>query len=909
MPDLLHRVAELLWARHAGRLDRIAVVMPSRRAGLYLQKYLAAIAGRSFWAPELLDAGTLMERLSGRRQAGTIELLFMLYEVYRERSGDRAAPLAEFMQWAPVTLRDMSEVDAHVLDLDDLYRDLRNYHEIEEWSFRLGEPSPSQARLLQQWKHTGDLHRGLLELMAQRGVGTSGSLARSVAEQAANGKLDLPWESVWFVGANAMEPALLAVAEHLQRAGKAEFAWDTDLFHLDDRTQEAGEFLRRSMARLGPGLVPPVDLIRTRPRSFRTVAVAGSMAQVRFAAAELGTMEVEARAGTTVVLADESLLMPLLEALPGDIGPLNITMGTPLRALPVHGLLEALIGLHLRSTAGGALLRDLEQLFAHPFLHQGEATVSLISTLYALERERPGLADVEAAMSAVGLVDHGTLLRALVPMTAPKADGMPTRVTALIAHARELHPDDPLVQEQLFRSARLQQQLHHGLDLAGAGAIELEGYAAVRDRALRDERIPFQGEPLSGMQVMGMLETRAIGFERVMILGANDGHLPPAAVGQSWIPFEVRRAKGLPLAGHGAMVSAYHFQRLAQYTDALTLVYDTGDEAGDPSRFIAQWQREVVGVTATTGTHLSVAADQLVHPTPLVRMVRSERANDKLRALLAHGLSPSALGTWLNCPLDFHFKYLLGIEVVEGPDGKLGADVLGSAVHVVMEDLYRPWLGKPPDGAALATGTDLHRALHDRLLLRFPAATLAEGHFKLRIEMAAFALQRHLAAEAERLARVPTMLVDLEQRVSAELAPGVRISGRCDRVELRQGVHHILDLKTGGAEARDLELEAIDPGLVDARHRYALQLLVYAWCYLEQHPTVPEVRAGIIPLQRGSQAEGLFLRLGDEDAVTRAMLPQVRAMLLALVERMTDPDVPVEHRPESRFCACCVPTA
>lgn len=907
MSGMLEQLAEAIWARHAGQLDRVAVVLPGRRAGLHLQKYLAAIAGRPFWAPDMIDAGGLMERLSGCRQGDTTELLFLLHEVHREQSGAHADPLATFMQWAPVALRDMSEVDAHLLDLDDLYRDLRDYHEIEEWSLRLGDQSPAQQRLVQQWRHTGPLHRALLERMESRGVGTSGSLARMVAAKAIAGTLEVPWDMVWFAGANAMEPALLVVARHLQKEGRAEFAWDTDRFYLDDRTQEAGEFLRRSMAALGPGVVPPADAIRTRERLFSTVAVNGRVAQARHAAAMLHALSPAERAATTVVLADESLLMPLLEALPQDMGPLNVTMGVPLTALPVHGLVEALVRLHDHATGPGLLLDDVERLLVHPFLHQGPATMAAIGALYVPGQARPEYHQVDAALRDAGLVELPDLRNAIAPMPVPDAAALAPRVEALIAHASALRPGDRLVQEQLFRMARAQQHLHQGLERAGAVDTDLQSYIAIRDRVLRSERIPFTGEPLQGLQIMGMLETRAIAMDRVLVLGTNEGHLPPEAALQSWIPFAIRHAKGLPLPGHAAMISAYHFQRLAQHASEITLVYDAGDEASDPSRFIAQWQREVVGLTATRGRHASVGAGFPMHPRPVVQVPKTAATLERIGAMLEKGLSPSALGTWRNCPLDFHFRYVLGIEPLESPDGKLGSDVLGTAVHAVMEELYRPWLGRPIEAVALNGGVDLRQAVHDRLLRDHPASVLGEGHFKLRIEMAAQALERHLRAEQERLLREPTVPLYLEHEVGAALAPSVRFRGRCDRVESRAGVHHILDLKTGGTDARALVLPDLDPASLGPEQRHALQLLIYAWCYLEQHPEVEGVRAGIIPLQRSSQADGLFLRIGGEDIMVRAMMPGVAALLKALVDELRDPELPFTHRAESRYCPCCVP--
>jgi len=361
----------------------------------------------------------------------------------------------------------------------------------------------------------------------------------------------------------------------------------------------------------------------------------------------------------------------------------------------------------------------------------------------------------------------------------------------------------------------------------------------------------------------------------------------------------------MPMPGHGAMISAYHFQRLVQYASEVTMIYDAGEEAPDPSRFIAQWQREVVDRTATRGHRSSVGAAFQPRPRPVVQITKDAAIRERIAAMLTKGLSPSALGAWRTCPLDLYFRYILGVEPLEDHDGKLGSDVLGTAVHGVMEALYQPWLGRTITAQALNGGVDLRQAIHDRLLGDFPASVLAEGHFKLRIAMAAQALDRYLQVEQERLLHEPTVPLFLEHEVGAALGPNVRFRGRCDRVETRAGVHHILDLKTGTTDARGLHLPDLDPGTLGPDQRHALQLLVYAWCYLEQYPGVDGVRAGIIPLQRSSQADGLFLRIGGSDIITRSMLPDMADLLQALVDELTDPAIPFAHRPESSFCRCC----
>ncbi len=856
----------------------------------------------------MLDMGSFMEQISGLRQGQTMEMLFLLYEAHKAVDGERAAPIAEFMQWSPITLRDFSEVDAHLLDLEQLYRDLRSYEEIESWSLRLGELSKGQQRLINQWRNTGLLHQEMVRRMNAAGIGTSGSIARHASDLARTSKLKLPWRMVWFAGLNALDPASTAVMKLLRTEGKARFAWDADVFYLDDHDQEAGIYLRRSIDALGPGDIPPVDLIHTLPRRFRSIAVPSKVAQAKYAAQYLKELPLEERTSTAVILADEDLLMPLLESLSPDIGPINITMGMPLASLPVHGLTEAFIQLHTKATATGHELDALERLLLHPFLHQGAATSQTIAELRTLQLTRPDMDVILQIASEQGLYAPLELGQAITPLETRTAIEFPERFNALLAYAKQIRSNDQLVQEQLFRMAKLQRRLHLALARASASDIDLKSYAELRKRLVREEQLAFFGEPLQGMQIMGFLEARAIDHTHVLLLGANDGTLPRNTPQQSWIPFEVRRAYKLQLARDSESITAYHFHRLAQHATDLRSVYDTDEKrAGGPSRYIAQWKHELDRTSGTVFEHESISAPFPARRSLPISVAKDDLVLGRIGEILKKGLSPSALGTWLTCPLDFYYKYVLKIRTAEEVDEKLGSDVLGDAVHGVLEDLFTPFKDIELNAVELreiATGAE--QALYTKLSKKFPDSTLDQGYFKLRIAMAGQAMSKYIHAEADRVTHQPSTVLDLEVEVQAALPDGTVLKGRCDRIELREGIHHILDLKTGSVQANDLVLRTLERDALNADRRFALQLMIYAWCYMMQNPLVPLVRTGIIPLQRASQSDGLFLKVMNTEDITRDMLPKIGSLLGSLVNELRDPTIPFTHDANALYCECCV---
>jgi hypothetical protein len=610
-----------------------------------------------------------------------------------------------------------------------------------------------------------------------------------------------------------------------------------------------------------------------------------------------------------VVLADEDLLLPLLEQLPADIGPLNVTMGLPLRALPVNGSTEAYIRLLESATNDERWgLHELEALLSHPFVNEGSVTTAVIADLRNAQQVRVERTRVLEALTKAGS-RHTNAIAACLRTPLPDLSDLGSLFQSLFAWAKECVPHDRSIQEQLFQMARLQQRVDRTLERLDAQGLDLRTYASIRERLLREERIAFLGEPLQGLQLMGMLETRALDHERIIMVSVNEGVLPQAAAQQSWIPYDLRKHHHLPLPADGEAITAYHFNRCMHGASHVELVHvaGVGAEPGEPSRFIAQWAHEVVGHSNTRMERISVAPltrARSIHP---IAVVKDAAVMARLRTLCERGLSPSALGTWLRCPLDFYFRHVLGIRENEAAGGTLGSDVLGNAVHHVLQDLFSPHIGQviAPEAVA-AMIPQVQHTLTDRLARDFARTTLDHGHFRLRREMATKALETYLEAERVRCANSSTRLVAVELEVNAPLPNGVLLKGRCDRIDVRDGRVTVLDVKTGSVRENDLRLPDLERDTINADRRYALQLLIYLWAYLRQHPEVSQASAGVIPLQRATQASGELLTIANEDSIGRDRLPAIEALLAQLVDEMLDPTVPFTHDPESTYCSCCV---
>lgn len=914
MVPFLRSLAEALLKEHGNALREVAVVLPSQRAGLYLSRHLAELNGGALWSPELFTFPTFMERLAGWRTADQVGTLITLHGVLRALKGGAAEPLAEFLQWAPATLRDMSEVDAHLVDRDRFYRDLRTLDEVEAWSLRLGDPSPGQQRLLSYWALKRDLHAGLDAALAGRGSGTAGAIERRAFEVLRNTP-SLEWKRVWIAGANALTKAQSAVVNELRDRGLARFAWDADRYYLDDDVQEAGRHLRDHIAQWGGGTITASNDLIDRERRIVEIGVPNAVAQVHAAAGLIAGLDSEERSRTAVLLAEESLLMPLLRALLQDVGPVNVTMGMPAAALPVAGLFDTFFQLHAsRRIDPGFPVDALGTFLLHPFLRP--ASDPWASDLIVALRDRHHTFIDHASLAERMAEWPGPLREQVLELLEPigVANGrVHARLRTLIALALEAVDGDRFAREQLHRAALVQERMATLLSVH-EGPLDARGYALLQQRVMRSERIGFFGEPLGGLQVMGMLETRAVDHDRLIVLPAMEGALPPSEGDRSFIPFDVRRAFKLPMPHDAEAVAAYTLHRAIQRAMEVVLIHHAGDEAAEPSRYIGQLRAGLDARSRTTWATRTLDVAHLPREAPATGLNRTPAVLDRVRQRLLRGLSPTLLTDHLNCPLDCWYRHVLGLRASEAAGEELGADRIGSAVHSVLHQIYHPFLGRPINASLLLLPTDeIADRLRAQLLRAWPSLAINEGQPMLQIQMAAEALRVYLEKDAERVEKgSPVTLVALEQAVRSELAvdlPGdpltVPIVGTIDRIELRDGRIHILDYKTGDTKGQILKLDELEVPSLTRERRHAIQLMIYGWLWHRSNPGLPSVDARLVALRSPSIFEHSPLRSGDGGAIMPSHLEVIADLIRSLVMSMLDPNQPLAHNEASEHCHFC----
>lgn len=874
MKPFLYQVATLFYQQYGAEIHRLAFVFPNRRAGLFFQKYLSEISEKPLFSPSILTINDLFMQLSGKHPADKIQMLFRLYELYKQRSGSSES-FDEFIYWGEMLLNDFDDIDKYMVDARMLFRNVSDLKSLDDdfnylspeqvqairsfWSsFYPKGDSPNQQHFLELWEILYDLYAGLRTSLVKDGCGYDGMIFREVVEQLEKEPMsDFPFDQVVFVGLNALSVSEERLLLALQKKGVADFYWDYVGPWVTDPDNKASFFLERNL-RLFPSRMqlPATEPVQAEIRVMGVPSAIGQAKQVYpilQALADEQQLTDESALRTAIVLPDEHLLVPVLNAIPEAIQHINVTMGYPLAGTPVAALMEYILTLQKNiryiDRVPVFYFRDVLPILNHQYVMAAapEEVSQLVKDMTAGNRIYVHAADLNR---------HELLSILFTPVqnTEELSDYLIHVLEALNACLRNNRPnpdDEEMISNSTQTTADIEQEfifhyfatVNRMKEVMREAKIEmrLDTYFRLLKRMTDLITIPFEGEPLSGLQVMGVLETRALDFDRLIILSMNEGIFPLKKAANSFIPYNLRRGFGLPTYEHQDSVWAYHFYRLIRRAKQVTLLYDTrttGLQTGEVSRFVHQlryhYQYPLIDELVVYDVASSAVPPISVQKTAEVEKLLSDFLFGGPRAL-----SASAINTYLDCPLKFYFSVLEQIQEEDEITETVERDVFGSILHKVMEDLYAPFKGKLVTAdllkllrkdQPLLTGT-IARAFAE-LFFKSPVVRPLEGENFLTGEMIRKYAEKILEQDA---CFTPFHYIESEKKVRAAIALSdkrvVQLKGFIDRVDSLDRVLRIVDYKTGSGK---LEFESVE-GLFDKeakdRPKAVMQVFLYAWMY------------------------------------------------------------------------------
>lgn len=953
MTPFLHRTAEYILNHFRDRLPEVAVVVPNRRAGLFLQRHLARLIGRTAWAPAVYPIEEFVRVLSGLREADHASCLVELYRVHREFEREKAQLFDEFLRWAPQLLSDFNEIDRHLTDPERLFGFLDEVRALTVWNLDKTPLTDFQKNYLRFYNSLVHLYRGLSGALLARGEGYPGLLFRQAWLRLEKGETELPGDHVVFAGFNALTAAEEKIFDFLVKQGIAHLLWDADSYYADDPEQEAGDSLRRWF-RMWPEWSSywKSDNLVTGKKEIHVIGAPDTAGQVKLAGVLLEELKTRGMLDeqTAVVLPDEGLLLPLLNSLPAGTGDVNITMGLPLVQTPLATLLLSICNMHLRAArlSGDRKnhvfhFRDMVRVMKHPCLSQLVSGLmperesefrELIAEIRSGRKIFLGIRDLLPGEPGLFHIDPGFLAMLFRGWESPvsavsQLQELVNQFTMAIRRepvSPGAEPASPLETEHAYSIARILQRLR--LLVSGSGDVfTLDSLAAFFRQLLASTRLPFYGEPLKGLQIMGMLETRTLDFGRVIILSCNEGLVPSGKQVNSFIPFDVRRDFHLPLLRHHDAVYAYHFYRLIQRAKEVWLMYCTEAGnlgSGDKSRFIRQLGAEL----AIRNPGVIFREEMLI--TPLARgeekraieIPKEAPVMDKLMAKAASGFAPTALNAYRACSLRFYYSEIAGLKEPEAPEDEIDPRMLGSAVHAALKELFQPLAGKSLTREHLNALEPLVDGAVDQGFSKvMQHGGHASGKNRLLVETARIMIRNYIRREAETIEQsygngenltihlLEHFLSGILRLDVAGQSLGIRIKGIVDRIDRVGGITRIIDYKTGEVKNREVRIRQWDDLIINPDVDKAFQLIVYAWLYSLKNPG-QMLNAGIISLKK--QGSGL-ITAGFPAEEKSELSPDIgpdevnktAEILSRILGEVFDPAVPFRQTNDTDRCRRC----
>lgn len=975
MKAFLKIVAKDMLEKYGTDMSDIAVVFPNKRASLFLNNYLAQLAHKPIWTPTYITISDLFRRHSDLKVADPIKSICDLHKTFVKCTGIDET-LDHFYGWGQLLLADFDDVDKNMVDAKQLFANLSDIHELDDVSyltdyqkemirkffsnFSDDHNSELKKRFLQLWCHFYDIYTEFNQRMTEQGLAYEGALYRSVVS---NESIEFRHKKYLFVGFNMMQVVELNLLNRLKKQGKAAFYWDYDQYYMDGNN-EAGHYIRQYLPYYPNELAdyPQQEIYNnmTKNKDITYISAPTENIQARYVNSWLKENgRYKMGRNVAIVLSDESLLQSVIHSLPQEVGSINITIGYPLQQTPFYSLIQQLIQLQgIGHPKQGDTYRLHYVLIAlrHPYTRYiSEKYTELLAKLDEQKRFYPS----REFLSLDGDEGLTLLFRNLEEATASQDEYNRKLITYLLdvlrtigTHAKELN--DPLFHESLYRTYTLLNRLQ---DLIIAGDLQVDIITLERliQQLIQTTSIPFHGEPAEGIQVMGVLETRNLDFDHILVLSCNEGKLPKGVNDSSFIPYSLRKAYGLTTVENKVAIFAYYFHSMLQRAHDITLTYNNATEdgqSGEMSRFMLQMMVE---------SQHSIRRKTLVAGQKPLRPAYSDaQKTDEVMAVLDNikMITPTFLNTYQRCQKQFYYKYVKGLlEPDEIDEDEVDNKIFGNIFHRAAELFYYTFASKDDIATddqgkqrlirpIVITADNLDHALKDTsLVYRLVDQAFREELFKvsssdyhpkynglqlINKEVIASYLRQLITIDRR---QAPFSIIGMEIVVSTTLGVATargqklfRIGGFIDRLDsvaasgnpsalgnLAERIR-VIDYKTGRSRTshpKDIEeVFSTQPLAIGKHNDYYLQAILYSLIVKNDrryNPAQEPVSPGLLFIQNaGADDYDPTLKLGKELLTdVTPMEAEFTNHLRSLLADIYDPALPLKPTEDKKRCVFC----
>jgi hypothetical protein len=905
MQTFLEEVIDQIIANEES-LDGLQIILPSKRAGGFFKHYLKQKIDKATFLPSIISIEEFVELIADLKIISSRRLLLHSYQAYLSSPEITDKDDFEvFCDWIGPLLGDLNEIDRHLVDTDSFFDYLFSIKTLENWNAK-EQQSELIKNYLTFWKALPDFYENLKSQLEKIGLGYQGMVYRKACEELEHYMRSSSGTRRYFIGFNALNKAEQYILKEMLEDGHSEVFWDTDRAFFDDAQHAASHFMRSyfSSWKYYDNAKPVFQANFEQPKTFHLIQAQQGLSQVKTAGEILSLLEPQQLEKTAIILADEALLVPLLYSLPNTIKQVNVTMGVPLSNFPLTRFFNSLFYLHSKSE-DYYYYKDLFPLLQHPLCRQ---LLSAAEDIIALISEN-NLAYVPPSFILEQCPEGERAIAGLLFGSWQGSAAIAIENTqAVIERFRDYKELARIEQVVLFEIKQLLDELLTAR--AKHGYLKtVKSVMRLFEDAVENSSVDFQGDAYKGLQIMGLLETRSLDFENIVMLSVNEGTLPAGKSSASFLTHDLKLHYQLPMYDEKDAVYSYHFYRLLQRAKQCWFIYNgtaEGLNTGEKSRFLLQL--ETAGLEQHRLLHrISNPRVELYTPKPLV-IAKTASAVKSMQQLASSGLSPSALTSYIRNPIDFYFRYVLRVKQQDLLEEVVEYATLGSIVHNSLERLYKPLVGQRLVVSALQTLlNEYQQVVVSEFEALFKKGNYQKGKNLLIFEVAKKYVENLIRMDLQRVEQGAVVdLLAIEEELKAELSvsgleTGCALRGTVDRIERVDGTLRIIDYKTGAVSPGDLNIVDWDEIRDDYKYSKAFQVLTYAYLYSRKH-NEPTVEAGIISFKNMGQG---FMPYGKKESararksdniINKDVLAAFTDQLGLLVADILDPAKPFTEK-------------
>jgi ATP-dependent helicase/nuclease subunit B len=902
MNSFLEEIATNIHKQSKGKPEESVIIVPSHRIGRKLQLALSSFQEKAQWSPEITTLPDFVEKNTGLRISPRIHLLPILYEAY-QKTGFRPLAFDEFIPLGESLLTDFDDVLLSMADNKVLFEDLRNIKEIEDWSYQLGELTESQDRFLHLWKCMGSTFESYIELQKTRSVYSYSLLIRELSNR------DFPTDPsrhFVFIAGNTIHKAEKQLLKKLKSISELKIFCDRDDYYSESSSHEAGSFIRKILHEL------PSENTNSNfwnnPNKKIFIRKSQTLIGCSIKASILLDLN-EKKTG--LVVANKEMLLPVIEHLPSTIADqINIAGGYPIHITPVFRLIQGIIDLHSpieadKSTTARWYYKDIIQLARNPCVDKSEMNglekylidqhlVYLdTSDFIDLQNQFPGL-DVISPFFLQEIMEGKTmisLLNHLLRIIEKNSKDVST-IAIVVEAAMLIEKCEDFLNRYEF-----------------ASSINCFNY--IWKRLSFEHQLTYSNTVGKRVEILSLKDSLFEDFDRIIFVGANEGELPQTSGSHSLIPRDVRRVFGMTVPEDEEERQAYLFYRLLQRPTEIHLFYSSLPKSfgnAEKSRYITQLQFE-----STVNIH--TVHDQFDSDFRSISkfFAQDENSRKSIISRAEDGLSASAIATYFNCPLDYYYKYIIGLGEAPIMEETIHPSTFGTIAHAVLENFYKPHIGSFPSAkdydAALA---NLEAIVREKFNEHYSIKQSHTGKNYISIQVLTETLSRFLKAEKTDLEYYKGRTIyDIERKVKIPLSIevngqnfDVHLKGTIDRIDLTPEGYEIIDFKTGRVEEKDLTISSIEKAFAPKKGKI-IQVLMYL--YMAQKDLNVDstlIRACLISLQKYKQGR-VYGKFGDRLVLCQEDLIVFEKSIEQLINELLS-ERNFEHHSTNRYCEYCI---